>query len=89
MVNIKDINPKAEYVVFDDFEWQFFPNKKSWWGGQNQFTITGKYHPMFTIKNWNKPCIYICNPEYDPYDHLDNWFKESCYHIVLLNKFIK
>ena len=29
MINLDDWNPKADYIIFDDIDWKFMPNKKA------------------------------------------------------------
>jgi len=65
MSDLSCFDTKASYLVADDIEFSFFPNKKQWWGAQKEFTATDKYHRKVTI-NWGKPLIYICNPDQDP-----------------------
>ncbi|TPX38594.1 hypothetical protein SeMB42_g06644 [Synchytrium endobioticum] len=75
MFNMDDWDDGTEYIIFDDFEWQFTSNKKPFIFGQQEFTITDKYKKKKTVR-WGKPCIYInnhkpdWNAEKDPY--LDN-----------------
>lgn len=79
MIDLATFDSEADYVIFDDFEWDYFPNKKSWWGGQLEFTVTDKYRKKRTIK-WGKPMIWL-NNEHPP---LTNWFLDNAY-IVTLN----
>jgi len=87
MVNIDDFNKDAEYVIFDDFEFEYMPNKKAWWGAQKTFTMTDKYHRKVTI-NWGKPLIYICNPDQDPRTHRSwcDFFSINCIQVDIINK---
>lgn len=79
MVDLATFDPDGQYIIFDDFEWEFFPFKKQFWGAQREFTITDKYRKKRTIQ-WGKPCIWISN--YDPFDNMRNsdreWFSENC-----------
>lgn len=81
MINLDDWDSQAEYIIFDDFNWDFFPCKKAFWGAQETFTITDKYKKKYTVKNWCKPCIYICNPDEKP--KLNTWFKDNCKEVVI------
>lgn len=54
-----------DYLIADDFDFKYFPNKKQWWGAQKEFTATDKYHRKVTI-SWGKPLLYLCNPDSDP-----------------------
>lgn len=76
MIDLSSWDDSAKYIIFDDFEWIYWPNKKAFWGAQREFTITDKYRKKFTVKNWNKPMIYICNPDEEP--KLNTWFKTNC-----------
>lgn len=60
LFNVRDYDDKCEYAVFDDIDPKFFPNYKGWFGGQQQFTFSGKYARHRTI-NWGRPIIWCCN----------------------------
>jgi len=49
MTNLDDWVPNTKLVIFDDFDWNFFPCKKGFLGGQHQFTMTDKYRKKKTI----------------------------------------
>ena len=68
-------DPLAEYVIMDDIEWQFVPDKKQFFGAQKEFTMTDKYKGKKTVK-WGKPFIFLCN--YDPLlqDGWNTWYNE-------------
>lgn len=85
-MNLTDFSAEAKYAVFDDFDFEYFPNKKAWWGAQSEFTATDKYLKKKNIK-FGKPIIYICNPDQDPRKHKlwNNWFSDNCICIELLN----
>lgn len=85
-MNLATFSAAANYVIFDDFDFEFFPNKKAWWGAQNEFTATDKYCKKKQII-FGKPLIYICNPDQDPRSHKlwNNWFNDNCKVVVLLN----
>jgi hypothetical protein len=63
------------------------PSKKQWWGSQETFTTTDKYHRKKTIK-WGKPLIYLCNPEDDPFrtQEWNGWYDDNCIRLVLTKK---
>lgn len=87
LVNFKeDWNEEAKYIIFDDIEWEFLPNKKGFFGGQKQFVITDKYSPKRTI-NWGKICIYLCNemPKFKSESERE-WFEANCIFVELTNK---
>lgn len=94
MFNLNDWSNSAQYLVIDDFNWEFFPNKKGFWGAQDTFTLTDKYKGKRTVK-WGKPMIYICNPDQDPFNHpsmlregAKDFFIHNCIQIYNFN-FIK
>lgn len=84
MTNLDTFDVEAEYGIFDDFDFAFLPNKKCWWGGQEEFTVTDKYRKKKTI-TWGKPVIYLTNPDLDPYRHAqwNDWFADNCIRVVL------
>ena len=65
----------ADYIIFDDFNIDFIPNRKGFFGGQEEFEISGKYMKVKSI-TWGKCCIYLCNqrPDYKD-DH--SWFRAT------------
>jgi len=66
------------YVIFDDFLWEYVPNKKCFFGGQETFTLTDKYRKKQTVQ-WGRVLIYLCN-ELPP---LDDWYKANTVIISL------
>jgi len=66
------------YVIFDDFLWEYVPNKKCFFGGQEAFTLTDKYRKKQTVQ-WGRVLIYLCN-ELPP---LDDWYKANTVIISL------
>jgi len=81
-----DWDDSARYIIFDDFEWEFIPNKKGFFGGQLEFQISGKYMRTRTIK-WGKCCIYLTNKYPNiPNDDVD-WYKENCIFLEINRKF--
>lgn len=64
LTDAKQFNADADYVIFDDFDWKYMPNKKQWLGCQKEFTISDKYVKKLTV-TWGKPCIYLCNLDQD------------------------
>lgn len=57
-----DWDSSADYVVFDDFNIEFFPQYKAWFGAQKRFTVTDKYRKKKTI-DWGKPMIWLGNED--------------------------
>jgi hypothetical protein len=69
------------YLILDDFLWEYVPNKKCFFGSQQEFTLTDKYRKKFTVK-WGKVLIYLCNELPD----LDSWYYDNTVIINLTNK---
>lgn len=85
MVNFKDDwNDSANYIVFDDIDWQYLPNKKGFFGMQKQFVITEKYMRKKTVQ-WGKPVIFLCNQL--PLFEDPAWYEANCLVYTLTNKF--
>jgi len=79
--NLDDWDESADYIILDDFNIKFFPQWKSFLGGQKQFVLTDKYRKKRTVK-WGKPCIWLCNIDGSPgralsRDELD-WIDVNC-----------
>jgi len=86
LANFKDDwDDTARYIIFDDFEWDYIPNKKGFFGGQLTFQISGKYMKVKTVK-WGKCCIYLTNHHPNIKNEDMDWFKENCLFVELLNK---
>lgn len=83
----------AEYIIFDDFGFDFIPNKKSFFGAQEEFTLTDKYSAKKSVR-WGKPAIFLTNvpfefPENDPFYekncvviNLFDWFRNKPYKLL-------
>jgi len=56
----KQFNNDCEYAVFDDIDPRFFFGYKGWFGGQDEFSFSGKYAKHRTIQ-WGRPVIWCCN----------------------------
>lgn len=81
-----DWDDEAQYIIFDDFEWQFIPNKKGFFGCQETFQITGKYMPIRTVQ-WGKPCIVLTNkPLAIPHEDIE-WYRANCVFINVKDSF--
>nr|WAE42563.1 MAG: replication associated protein [Cressdnaviricota sp.] len=87
MTDLSRWTDDCNYLIFDDFDWKFVPNKKSFFGGQKEFTISDKYTRKKTIY-WGKPCIFLCNDDLDVYNTCDErlWLKDNVIYYRLLNK---
>nr|QTE03384.1 MAG: replication-associated protein [Lorikeet CRESS-DNA-virus sp.] len=85
LANFKDKwDDDAGYVIFDDFGIDFIPNRKGFFGGQEEFEITGKYMKVKSV-TWGKVCIYLCNDKPD-YGKDKQWFMANVVEIELINK---
>jgi len=60
--NIDDWNDKAEYAVIDDFNVDFLPNYKFWFGAQRSGVLTDKYRKKRTVE-WGRPLIWLGNDD--------------------------
>lgn len=48
-------------------------------GCQTDFTVTDKYLKKVHIRNWRKPCIYLCNEDPCDYGGVDDkWIDGNC-----------
>ncbi|AIF34812.1 replication-associated protein [Sewage-associated circular DNA virus-4] len=87
LANFKDDwDDEAKYIVFDDFDFDFIPNKKGFFGGQQHFQITGKYMRVKSVR-WGKCCIYCANVTPNIKDIDKDWYNENCVFIDVVNKF--
>jgi len=83
--NLDDWNDDAKYIVLDDFDAKFFPAWKSFLGSQRCFVLTDKYRKKRTVE-WGRPCIWLCNPEFDPrinLSHSREWLECNCSFVNL------
>lgn len=91
MWNVDDFRTESNYLVLDDINLEFFPNWKVFLGCQRQFTVTDKYRAKRTVKEWMKPCIWLCNPGYSPIDSDKlslsdkQWIQGNCVMINIYN----
>jgi hypothetical protein len=55
---------ELDYMIWDDVPWSDDALKKegykNWLGGQDNFTVTDRYHPKEDV-TWGKPCIFLSN----------------------------
>lgn len=61
-VNYGDWNPDARYIVIDDIDWRFIPQKKGILTQMGEITLTDKYVKKLKVIN-NKPAIVLTNNE--------------------------
>lgn len=82
-------NDGADYVVLDDIPWEYVPAKKALLGSQREFTLSDKYRGKKTLKH-GKPCIYLCNPDADPFPSMKvgdrEWYDGNIVHVELKDK---
>lgn len=81
LFNLSDWNDSADYIIFDDFGWDFIPAKKCFLGAQKEFTISDKYRKKKTVK-WGKPCIILTNE----LPLFSEWEKANTQTVYLTNK---
>lgn len=86
-INIDKWEDDAKYIVIDDIEWQFIPNKKQLMTAMGECELTDKYRAKRTLINF-KPCILCCN--YNPFAFMtaeeDEYWRENAVHVVLENR---
>lgn len=75
----------AQFLIMDDIEWDFVPDKKGFFGSQKEFSTTDKYKGKRTLK-WGKPLIFLCN--YDPTicPGWNQWYDERMLVVKITNK---
>lgn len=83
LFNLDDLDVNSSYAVFDDIDFEHFPNYKAWFGGhEDPITVTGKYRAHKTI-TWGKPVIWVNNVDFrnliNPRISLDrDWLDKNC-----------
>ena len=89
LFNVDEWNENAHYIIFDDFEFKYMPGRKAFIGAQREFTVTDKYRKKRTVK-WGKPCIYLCNPDQDPFNDISlmdrDWYNANMFRVEITNK---
>lgn len=78
-------DPEAEYLVMDDIEWQYVPNKKPFFGAQEHFTMTDKYKGKKTV-DWGKPLIFLCNYNPQECEGWGQWYDERMIVVEITHK---
>lgn len=92
LFNSDDFDSSKRYTIFDDFDIDFFPSWKPWFGAQRNFVITDKYRGKHTVKDWGKPLIWLCNADYNPMNSSKlrvgdrQWLQENCIFVTLIHK---
>lgn len=67
-----DWNDEAKYIVMDDIDWQYIPQKKGILTQMGEVTLTDKYVKKITVDN-NKPAIVLTNKTPDFGDEQAYW----------------
>lgn len=62
LFSLDELSKECRYAVFDDIAGgiEYFPQYKSWLGGQKQFYSTDKYRKKQLV-SWGKPTIWLSN----------------------------
>lgn len=69
----------------DDMEWQFVPDKKQFFGSQEEFALTDKYKGKKTVK-WSKPLIFLSNYNPQECEGWNSWYDERMVVVEIKNK---
>lgn len=86
LFNLDDWDATAKYVIFDDFNIEFFNQYKAWFGAQKRFTVTDKYRKKKTI-TWGRPMIWIGNDDPRTNDKVDKeWMDLNSVYCFIHNK---
>nr|QTE03573.1 MAG: replication-associated protein [Tarsiger cyanurus CRESS-DNA-virus sp.] len=76
--NVTKWDSAAKYLIFDDIEWQFIPQKKSLLTCMGAATVTDKYKGKKDIMV-DKPAIVLCNEfDIDSIPESAYWRKNLC-----------
>jgi len=62
MFNLDSWDPLAEYIVLDDIDFKFLPNKKQLLGCQWEFNLSDKYRKKRHVQ-FGLPAILLCNED--------------------------
>ncbi|AJD07519.1 replication-associated protein [Sewage-associated circular DNA virus-36] len=96
-----EFDESAQYLILDDFEFDFFHGmRKAIWGAQEVFTTTDKWRKG--VARWGKPTIWICQEEHNPFTAVNrktglavmdeterDWYKQNCVEVHVNTKFIR
>ncbi len=84
--NLDTWDPSAKYLIIDDIDWKFLPNKKCWLTAMGDMTVTDRYRPKRDICNY-KPCIYLTNNDpRDQFEPGESEYWEANMEIVILTR---
>lgn len=86
MIDISTWDNSATYMILDDFDWEFIPNKKGLIGCQKQIVLTDKYRKKMSV-TWGKPVILIANENFihDMKATMASWFESNCQIVRIAN----
>lgn len=95
LFNLEVWDNEAEYLVIDDFDFDFFPGmRKALWGAQKEFTAVDKFKRKRRIL-WGKPMIWLCNEEGSPFNKVAKdgnyllrgteleWYRANCVEVAV------
>lgn len=85
MISLDTWNPNAKLLIFDDFEWKFMPQPKSFLTQAGEAIVTDKYRKKKTIIV-NMPAIYICNEMPQWTEEEKDYFLQNCYPVTIKEK---
>lgn len=90
-------NDRADYLILDDFDFDFFHGmRKAIWGAQERFTTTDKYRKGEA--RWGKPLIWLCQEEKNPFvaygkdgkpvmaEEERAWYRANCVEVHVTTK---
>jgi hypothetical protein len=86
MLNLEDWNSEVDYIILDDFNIEFLPNYKCFFGAQKEFTLTDKYKRKKTV-TWGKPLIWLGNQDPTYAKNVDHeWIMANSKIVFIDNK---
>lgn len=84
LTNVTAWDKEAKYLIFDDIEWKFIPQKKSLLTCMGEATVTDKYRAKKTVVV-DKVAIVLCNEfDIDLIEDSSYWKKNIC--VVRINE---
>ena len=88
MFDLSSWDQSAEYIIFDDIDFDFMTAAKAFWGAQREFSLTDRYRKKKTVQ-FGKPLIFLCNADQDPQfkKHWNQWYIDNCIRVEVTNKF--
>jgi hypothetical protein len=83
--DLKIWDKDADYIIMDDFDWKFVPDKKQFFGAQNNFAFTDKYAGTKTVE-WGKPLIFLSNYNPQLEEGWNRWYDQRMLVVNIINK---